>query len=237
MKQNMLKISVIIPAYNEEKTIISLLESVNAQNSDDVKLEVVVIDDGSIDRTADLLNERPDLYATLIRLPQNRGKGGAVKAGLKKATGDYILFQDADLEYSPTDYANLFLPIVEFDADIVMGSRLTAPPYTRVHYYWHRVGNRFITFFFNILNNTTFTDVYSCYLVYRRSLVDRDKLRSEGWEQQAEILSKAVRSGGAIYEVPIRYRGRTYGEGKKIRAYHVPRILYMMLRERFFPSA
>ena len=165
MKQNMLKISVIIPAYNEEKTIIPLIESVNAQNNDDVKLEVIVIDDGSKDRTTDLLNERPDLYATLIRLPQNRGKGGAVKAGLKEATGDYILFQDADLEYSPADYASLFLPIAEFDADIVMGSRLTAPPYTRVHYYWHKVGNRFITFFFNILNNTTFTDVYSCYLV------------------------------------------------------------------------
>lgn len=233
----MLKISVIIPAYNEEKTIIPLLESVNAQNNDSVKLEVVVIDDGSKDRTADLLDERPDLYATLIRLPQNRGKGGAVKAGLKEATGDYILFQDADLEYSPADYASLFLPITEFDADIVMGSRLTAPPYTRVHYYWHKVGNRFITFFFNILNNMTFTDVYSGYLVYRRSLVDANKLRTEGWEQQAEILSKAVRSARAIYEVPISYRGRTYGEGKKIKAYHTFRILYNMLRERIFPSA
>ena len=233
----MLKISVIIPAYNEEKTIIPLLESVNAQNNDDVELEVVVIDDGSKDRTVGLLNERPDLYATLVRLAQNRGKGGAVKAGLEKATGDYILFQDADLEYSPADYASLFLPIAKFDADIVMGSRLTAPPYTRVHYFWHKVGNRFITFFFNILNNTTFTDVYSGYLVYRRSLIDSERLRSEGWEQQAEILSKAVRSARAIYEVPISYRGRTYSEGKKIKGYHVFRILYKMLSERIFPSA
>ncbi len=233
----MLKISVIIPAYNEEKTIIPLLESVNAQNNDDVELEVVVIDDGSKDRTVGLLNERPDLYATLVRLAQNRGKGGAVKAGLEKATGDYILFQDADLEYSPADYASLFLPIAKFDADIVMGSRLTAPPYTRVHYFWHKVGNRLITFFFNILNNTTFTDVYSGYLVYRRSLVDSERLRSEGWEQQAEILSKAVRSARAIYEVPISYRGRTYSEGKKIKGYHVFRILYKMLSERIFPSA
>ena len=231
-----MKISVIVPVYNEDKTIIPLLESVNAQSNEAMELEVIVVDDGSTDRTVDLLNERPDLYARLIQLPHNRGKGGAVKAGLKEATGEYILFQDADFEYSPADYASLFLPITRFDADIVMGSRLTAPPYTRVYYYWHKVGNRFITFVFNILNNTTFTDVYSCYLVYRRSLVDPDKLRSEGWEQHAEILSRAVCRGEVFYEVPISYRGRTYGEGKKIRAYHTFRILYMMLRERLFPS-
>lgn len=232
-----MKLSVIVPVYNEGKTVIPVLEKVVAQNTRDVELEILVIDDGSTDDTRTVLEGRPDLYSHLIHLPHNRGKGAAVKAGLEKATGDYVLFQDGDLEYDPDDYATLMVPIVRFGADVVMGSRLIGPAFTRVHYFWHKVGNTVITVIFNLLNNTTFTDVYSCYLVYRRDLVDPAGLQAEGWDQHAEILSKAVRRGRTFYEVPITYRGRTYAEGKKIRARHILSVVWRMIRERLFPSA
>ena len=142
----MIKVSVVVPAYNEEDTVIPLLEAVAAQSVDGVTFEVVVVDDGSADNTGTLLEGRPDLYSRLIRLPQNRGKGAAVRAGLAEATGDYVLFQDADLEYDPADYAKLMLPVVRFDADVVIGSRMVAPQFVRVYYFWHKFGNRFITF-------------------------------------------------------------------------------------------
>lgn len=227
------KISVIIPAYNEEKTILQVLESVAAQKVEGIEFEVVVVDDGSKDRTAELVESRPELYTRFVRMPQNGGKGAAVKAGLKAATGDYILFQDADLEYDPADYVKLAKPVLKFDADIVMGSRVIAPEFIRVYYFWHLVGNRVITFTFNLFNNTTFTDIYSCYLLYRRSLVDPDKLETEGWEQHAEILTKAVRSSTVYYEVPVSYHGRTYAEGKKIKAWHAAGVLWSIFRFAF----
>ncbi len=232
-----MKLSVVVPVYNEEETVVPVLEKVVAQNTSDIELEILVIDDGSTDVTRAVLAERPHLYSHLVCLPHNRGKGGAVKAGLVKATGDYVLFQDGDLEYDPNDYSTLMVPIVRFGADVAMGSRLIGPAFTRVHYFWHKVGNYTITLIFNMLNNTTFTDVYSCYLVYRRDLVDPARLQAEGWDQHAEILSKAVRRGSTFYEVPITYRGRTYAEGKKIRARHILSVVWRIIRERFFPSA
>lgn len=227
-----MKISVIIPAYNEAKTILNVLEKVNNQRSIGYELEIIVIDDGSADKTRELIEENPSLVDLFISLDNNGGKGAAVKAGLLKATGDYILFQDADLEYNTDDYEKIFYPAKEFNADVVFGSRLNAPYLTRVHYYWNKIGNRLITFFFNILNNTTFTDIYSCYLMYRRDLVSPNELKTMGWEQQAEILSKAVNRGNVFYEVPIAYFGRTYDEGKKIRPYHIIGVFKTILWER-----
>ncbi len=232
----MIKLSIIIPVYNEQATIIELLESVNRQSIDGVALEVVVIDDGSSDQTVELLKSSPELYKTLVQLPKNGGKGAAVKAGLKKATGDYILFQDADLEYNPNEYANLLFPVMEFDAEIVMGSRMKAPRYARIHYFWHLVGNRILTLLFNILFNSTYSDIYSCYLMYKRELVDADQLKSTGWEQHGEILAKATKKAKVIYEVPISYHGRSYEEGKKIKAIHVIPVIWMLIRQRFSRS-
>ncbi len=229
----MIKVSIIVPAYNEEKTIINVLEQVAAQKVEGVEFEVLVVDDGSKDRTAQLVEARPELYSRFIRQPVNGGKGAAVRAGLKAATGDYILFQDADLEYDPADYAKLMLPACRFDADLVIGSRFAAPQYTRVFYFWHRVGNAFITLLFNILNNTTFSDIYTCYVMFRRTLVDPDHLETDGWDQQAEILSNVVRKGSVYYEVPISYHGRTYAEGKKIKAYHVISVIIAIIKGRF----
>jgi glycosyltransferase involved in cell wall biosynthesis len=133
----MTTVSIIIPAYNEEKTIIQVLKQVQAQQSDTISLEVIVVDDGSTDGTAKLIEANRKLVAHYIRQPQNRGKGAAVKAGLQAATGDFVLFQDADLEYNPVDYGKMFKPLQLFDADVVMGSRMVAPEYTRVSYFWH----------------------------------------------------------------------------------------------------
>lgn len=227
-------VSVIMPAYNEEKTMLQVLRKVAEQRVDGVTFEIIVIDDGSKDRTVELLEKNPQLYTKLIKQPRNGGKGAAVRAGLAAAAGDYILFQDADLEYDPADFAKLLMPAVKFSSDIVMGSRIAAPPCTRVAYYWHRVGNRFLTFVFNILNNTTFTDTYSCYLVYRRSLIRPEELKTDGWEQQAEILSLAVRRSKIYYEVPISYFGRTYEEGKKIRAHHIIAVIKTIFVCRLF---
>jgi glycosyltransferase involved in cell wall biosynthesis len=230
----MTKVTILVPAYNEEKTIIQILQRVNEQVVPGVSFEIIVVDDGSKDSTAKLLEQNPQLYAQFIRMPANGGKGAAVKAGLAAAGGDYILFQDADFEYDPADYARLLMPVLRFSADVVMGSRIAAPPCTRVAYFWHKVGNRLITFVFNVMNNTTFTDVYTCYLVFRRSLMKPEELRTLGWEQQAEILSLAVRRGRVYYEVPISYYGRTYDEGKKIRARHVLAVIKTIIGQRLF---
>ncbi|NQV46736.1 MAG: glycosyltransferase family 2 protein [Rhodospirillaceae bacterium] len=228
----MIKTSIIIPAFNEQATIIEILELVARQRIDGVEFEVIVIDDCSTDRTVALLEERPDLYGKFVKLSINGGKGAAVRAGLGIATGDYVLFQDADLEYDPNDYGKLLEPVLRFNADVVMGSRMVASPITRVSYFWHKVGNRLITLLFNLLNNVTFTDVYSCYLLYRRSLVPVTSLTTDGWEQHAEILTRAISKGKSFYEVPISYYGRTYDEGKKIRAHHVLPVIWTIFAKR-----
>ena len=228
----MINVTILIPAYNEEATIIQLLEKVHAVSVENFSLEVLVIDDGSADKTVELLEARPDLYTRLIKRPRNGGKGAAVIDGLTQATGDYILFQDADLEYDPGEYHKLFAPVTKFDADVVIGSRFIAPEYTRVSYFWHKLGNRVLTFVFNILNNTTFTDIYSCYLMYRRDLVDPESLNRMGWDQHAEILSTAVYNGKAFYEVPVSYHGRGYEEGKKIRAQHGIGVIRTIVMKR-----
>ena len=230
----MLKISIIIPAFNEESTIIELLKKVREVETEGFEKEIIVVDDCSSDDTILLLERNKNLYTKLIKSKVNSGKGGAVKKGLLNATGEYILFQDADLEYDPSDYQKLLKPVLNFKADIVIGSRLAASQLTRVYYFWHKLGNKFITFLFNVLNNTTFTDIYSCYLLFRSDLLKPEDLCSDGWDQQAEILSLIVSRGKSFYEVPVNYYGRTYEEGKKIRAHHAVAVLLTILRKRFF---
>jgi glycosyltransferase involved in cell wall biosynthesis len=228
----MIVVSIVVPAFNEVGTIVNVLEKVGAQKFEDIRLEVIVVDDGSTDGTRDLLAQRPDLYTRYIPRPVNGGKGAALKDGIGAATGDYVLIQDADLEYDPVDYANLFKPILLHNADVVMGSRFVAPEITRVFYFSHKLGNLFITLMFNVFNNTTFTDVYCGYLVYRRRLLDVNTLRTSGWQQHAEMLSRVFHASTSTYEVPVSYHGRTYEEGKKIRARHVFSIIATIVTER-----
>jgi glycosyltransferase involved in cell wall biosynthesis len=229
-----LSVSIIVPAYNEERTIVQILQDVRTQVISDVHFEVIVVDDGSRDQTIRLLEANPQLYDKLIKQPKNGGKGMAVLAGLRAANGQYILFQDADLEYSPSHYASLIYPVQNFGAQIVIGSRFRGTQYSRVQFFWHRLGNGALTFLFNILFNTTFTDIYTGYLMYKRDLLDPDELVSMGWEQQAEILCRIVPRARVIYEVPVNYQGRDYAEGKKITALAgIPAVL-MILRRRLF---
>lgn len=225
-------LTIIIPAYNESATIACVLDAILKYNPD--VHEIIVVDDGSRDSTAAVVTQyalgHPQVH--LIRQPQNRGKTEALKTGFAASSGQIVIVQDADLEYDPADYAKMMKPVLDFGADVVMGSRFLAPDCTRVFYFWHLLGNRFITLLFNVMNNTTFTDIYSCYLMYRRNLVDGGRLKSSGWEQHAEILSTAVGNGKVFYEVPIGYHGRSYGEGKKIKAWHIIGVLAMIVRAR-----
>jgi glycosyltransferase involved in cell wall biosynthesis len=230
----MINLTILIPAYNEDATILELLNRIGKQKIDGVTIEVLVIDDGSTDQTVTLLEQNADLYTKLIKRPHNGGKGAAIKMGLAEAKGNYILFQDADLEYDPAEYPKLLKTVIEYDADVVMGSRMVASQCTRVSYFWHKVGNKVITLAFNIFNNTTFTDVYSCYLLYRRDLIDSNSLITDGWEQHAEILSRAVSKAKTMYEVPISYYGRTYAEGKKIKAHHAIAVIWTIIIRRLF---
>ncbi len=234
MDKKNVKLSVVVPAYNEINTIEQILKKVKSQQVEGVEIEVVVVDDGSKDGTREFLDTKTELYDIYHKNPKNLGKGGAVKEALKLATGEYILFQDADLEYDPDDYSILLDPVVKYNADVVMGSRFLAPKWTRVFYFWHKVGNLAITTCFNIFYNTTWTDIYSCYLIFRKDLIEPEKLITEGWEQQAEILGKVCKKGKAFYEVPITYNGRTFEEGKKIKWYHIFKVFYTIMKVRLF---
>lgn len=229
-----MKVTIIVPIFNEENTIIEILNRISSEDIKDPNLEIIVVDDCSTDASVELLKQNSNLYNNLIELKKNLGKGGAVREGLKEANGSYVLFQDGDLEYSPSDYKKIFKMLEEFNADVVIGSRFLSPEYTSIHYYFHKLGNRFITFLFNLLYNTTFTDIYSCYLCFRRDLIDPVKLKSNGWSQQAEILATAVKSSKNFYEVPISYSGRTFEEGKRIKARHVFGVIYMIIKKRIF---
>ena len=228
-----MKFSVIIPVYNEEKTILKVLERLNQTKVENIDYEFIVINDGSTDDTKKLLENNKNLFSVLINNTNNSGKGYAVKEGLKIAKGDYIIFQDADLEYDPVDFKKFIKVCKNFDADVVIGSRFNYSEYTRSHYILNKIGNHILTFTFNILYDTTFTDIYSCYLCYKKNLLDSNKLKTVGFEQHAEILCKIVRRGKKFYEVPISYNGRTLDEGKKIKFYHFFSVIFRVIFERF----
>ena len=227
------KLSIIIPVYNEEKTLLNILKRINECKIDNFDFETIIINDGSDDNTFNVIKENSDLYDKVINLDKNRGKGYAVKSGLKIATGDYVIFQDADLEYDPKDFIKFTNLINKFSVDVIIGSRFNYSDYTRSHNIANKFGNYILTLFFNLLYNTTFTDIYSCYLAFRRDILDVDKLKTDGFEQHAEILCKIVKKSDRFYEVPINYNGRSAKEGKKIKFYHFFTVIYRILIERF----
>ncbi|HEV7670581.1 MAG TPA: glycosyltransferase family 2 protein [Thermoanaerobaculia bacterium] len=215
----MTRLSVVIPAYNERATIHNLLQKVAAAPlPPGVGLEIVVVDDGSKDGTRELLREiaeRADPEILLIEQPENRGKGAAIRTGFAAATGDLLLIQDADLEYDPRDYPVLLQPILDDEADVVFGSRFLGGPH-RVLFYWHSVGNKFLTMLSNMMTDLNLSDMETCYKVFRREVLEGIVLRSNRFGIEPELTAKVAKRGARVFEVPISYRGRTYAEGKKI---------------------
>lgn len=221
-------LNIVIPVFNEEKTIIPMLNKLNSECRSIKNKNIIVVDDGSKDKTSFLLKKNSKLYSKLIVSDNNLGKGGAIILALEHIKTGYVLIQDADLEYDPVEIPRLWNLVRENDIDVLLTTRMSGSPLTRVHYFWHKLGNKFITLVFNIVNNTTFTDIYSGYIIFKRDLIDSKKLIFKGWAQQAEILTFLQYKSKKIYEAPITYKGRTYEEGKKINAVAVAPVLFSM---------
>jgi glycosyltransferase involved in cell wall biosynthesis len=229
-----MKVSVVIPCFNERDTIEQLVNSV--RNSPVQNIEIIVVDDGSTDGTIDVLKEKvAGLADQIIYQPANRGKGAALRTGFAAATGDIILVQDADLEYSPSDYPALLQPIFSGSADVVFGSRFLGGRPHRVLYFWHMVGNRFLTLLSNMFTNLNLTDLESCYKAFRAPLLKNLDLREEGFGFEPEITAKFAKTRCRIYEVGISYSGRTYEEGKKVNWKDGFRAIYAIVRYNLFP--
>ena len=222
-------LSIIIPTYNEEHTVIEVLKKIKNDSPNLCKYEVIVIDDGSTDQSRKLLENSKHLFDKLLINETNKGKGFSVKKGILNASGTHIIFQDADIEYDPTDFKKFVKIFLDFNADGIIGSRFIYSNYTRSHNILNKIGNKLLTFVFNLLYNTTFTDIYSCYFAFKKDLLNVHELRTEGFEQHAEILCKVMRKGNKFYEVPINYNGRNYEEGKKIKFYHIFGVIFQII--------
>jgi glycosyltransferase involved in cell wall biosynthesis len=207
-------VSVVIPVYNERDTVEALLRRV-AEVS--LHTEVIVVDDGSTDGTRDLLPalETEGLIDTLVFQPRNRGKGAALRTGFQHATGDVVVVQDADLEYDPMEFPILLEPILAGKADAVYGSRFLGGPH-RVLFFWHSVGNRFLTLLSNMFTDLNLTDMETCYKMVRRELLQSLPLSADRFGIEPELTARLAQAGARLYELPISYHGRSYAEGKKI---------------------
>jgi glycosyltransferase involved in cell wall biosynthesis len=229
-----MKVSVVIPCFNEQATIEQIVRAVRAAPLDNI--EIIVVDDGSTDGTAAVLQEKVSSVANrIIYEPRNRGKGAALRAGFAAATGDVIVVQDADLEYNPGDYPVLLEPIFSGKADAVFGSRFMGGHAHRVLYFWHMVGNRFLTLLSNMFTNLNLTDLETCYKAFRAPLVKSLDLREDGFGFEAEVTAKLAKAKCRIYEVGISYNGRTYKEGKKVNWKDGICAIYAILRYNLFP--
>jgi glycosyltransferase involved in cell wall biosynthesis len=210
-----MKLSVVIPCYNEVRTIRHIVDRVRAAPV--AEKEIIIVDDCSRDGTRDLLRtEIAPLVDKLLFHEVNQGKGAALRTGFRAATGDVVVVQDADLEYDPQDYPRLLQPILEGKADVVFGSRFQGGQPHRVVYFWHMVGNKVLTLLSNMATNINLTDMETCYKVFRRGVLQRIEIEENRFGFEPEITAKVARLGVVIYEVGISYYGRTYAEGKKI---------------------
>lgn len=228
-----MKVSVVIPCFNERDTIEEIVRAVRASPVEGI--ELIVVDDCSTDGTRAVLEEKvAPLADRIIYQPVNCGKGAALRAGFAAATGDILLVQDADLEYSPEDYPSLLAPILADKADAVFGSRFMGGQAHRVVYFWHMVGNKFLTLLSNMCTNLNLTDMESCYKTFRASILQDVEICEDRFGFEPEITAKLARRKARIYEVGISYAGRTYEEGKKITWRDGVRAIYAILKYNFF---
>jgi dolichol-phosphate mannosyltransferase len=225
-------LSLVIPCYNEEKTLEACVDSVVAIKDETLDLELIIVDDCSKDRSRSIaraLSERVS-NIKLFQHDINRGKGAALRTGISHATGDFVAIQDADLEYDPMDLKRLIVPLRNGEADVVLGSRFLSHGYHRVLYFWHSVGNRFLTLLSNMLTDLNLTDMETCYKVFRREVIQSIPIEENRFGFKPEVVAKIAHMRLRIYEMGISYRGRTYAEGKKIGAKDGLRALYCILK-------
>jgi glycosyltransferase involved in cell wall biosynthesis len=228
-----LKLSVVIPCFNEVSTIERIIAAVRASPHPDK--EIIVVDDGSSDGTREKISgELRPLIDQLVMHEKNQGKGAALRSGIRAATGDIVIIQDADLEYDPNEYPNLIAPIAEDRADVVYGSRFMGAAPHRVLYFWHRLGNGFLTLLSNMFTNLNLTDMETCYKAFRRSVIQSIEIEEDRFGFEPEITAKVSKLGCRIYEVGISYYGRTYAEGKKIGYRDGFRAIYCIVKYNLF---
>jgi glycosyltransferase involved in cell wall biosynthesis len=224
------KLSVIVPVFDERNTVVEIVRRMR-QVDLPLDLEIVVVDDGSTDGTREVLRQLGDSTVRVLLHDGNRGKGAAVRSGIEVASGDYILIQDADLEYDPEDWPKLIAPVERGRARVVYGSRFTGERRNMLFLHW--VGNRFLSLVTNVLYNTTLSDMETCYKLFDRTLLDGITIRASRFEFEPEVTAKILRRGIRIYEVPISYTGREFDEGKKITWRDGFAALYALVKFRF----
>jgi len=226
-------LSVVMPVYNEGPTVQAMITNVLAQR---LVQQLVIVDDRSTDNTWEVLQAaaRTDTRISLLRHEVNQGKGAALRTGFTGATSPYVIIQDADLEYDPTEYYRVISPMLKDLADVVFGSRFIGSEQHRVLYYWHSVGNKFLTTLSNMATNLNLTDMETCYKAFRREVIQKIKIQECRFGFEPEITAKVARLKLRVYEVPISYRGRTYQEGKKIGWKDGVRAFWCIVKYNFF---